>query len=972
MSENMTPERWRQVSEVFHAALMREATVRGPYLDDACADDLALRAEVEAMLTAHATNACLTGAPLTVVSMRIPQLEPGAMIGPYRIECPIGAGGMGEVYRALDTKLNRPVAVKLLPEDLADSSARRRFQREAQLASSLNHPHILTVHDAGEFAGRQYLVTEFVDGGTLKEWVLEDERSWRQVVELLVGVADGLAAAHVAGILHRDVKPENILVSRSGYAKLSDFGLARVENAAAPEATAGVATESRTRAGLVVGTPAYMSPEQASGKSIDARSDIFSFGAVLYEMLAGRQPFEGDTDLDRLHAIVHRPTPPLAKSCLDLPVGLRMTVEKALEKDPAERYQSMRDLVVDLRRLIRHNDASASSAIARDASGWKRVAGWAVLVIALIATAGMWLTNLAGFRSRNETPLTYAPITNFTDSAVAPALSPDGRMIAFLRSEEWFLTPDQIWAKLLPNGEPVQLTNLPGNKCCLSFSPDGSVVAFTVQGGGQGWRTFAVPTLGGTPRLMLPNAAGLSWIGPDRVLFSEIKTGLHMGIVTALTNRADHRELYFPPHERAMAHYSYASPDRKWALVVEMNQEVMWQPCRLIPLDGSSSGRQVGPPTSCTSAAWAPDGQWMYFSAGLAGASHLWRQRFPKGELEQITSGPTEELGVAVFPDGDSLVTSVGIDQGALWVHDAGGERAVTSEGSVMAERAMPSFSRDGNRLYYVLRRQGGSSMSRMRSITSSLGESSSSASELWRLDMESGKSEELVTGFSIVEYHVASDESEVVFSTQSAGERSQIWLATLDRRSPPKRLAAAGEESPLFGSNGNILFQLSEGTADYLARMTRDGSGRSKVVPDPILTLQTISPDGEWVVALARNPAAVRGSTSYAIPVGGGVRRPICPSMCEVRWAPDGRFLYVTVVPPSRGDAGKALAIPLSPGAMWPELPPGGIRWPEHASTFPGARVIEQGYLAPALDPGTFAYVKRAVHRNLFQVPLP
>jgi eukaryotic-like serine/threonine-protein kinase len=305
---------------------------------------------------------------------------------------------MGEVYRALDTKLNRRVAVKFLSDDLADSSARRRFQREAQLASSLNHPHILTVHDAGEFDGRQYLVTEFVDGGTLKEWALRETRTWRHVAELLVGVADGLATAHAAGILHRDVKPENILVAKNGYAKLSDFGLAKLEEPGAPEEMTRAATESRTRPGLIIGSIGYMSPEQASGKPMDVRSDIFSFGVVLYEMLTGRQPFEGDTDLERLQAIIHRPARPLAEVSPDLPIGLRMAVEKALEKDPAERYQSMRDLVVDLRRLTRQTGETAPPLAARGRRDWKWVAASAMLV--MLAATGAWLANLGGLRTR--------------------------------------------------------------------------------------------------------------------------------------------------------------------------------------------------------------------------------------------------------------------------------------------------------------------------------------------------------------------------------------------------------------------------------------------------------------------------------------------------------------------------------------------------------------------------------------------
>src|SRR5262245_32161375 len=208
-------------------------------------------------------------------------LAPGTRLGPYEIQAPLGAGGMGEVYRAHDTRLNRPVAIKFLSADTADARARRRFQQEAQTASSLNHPHILTVFEAGEWEDRHYLVTEFVDGGTLKDWAAAERRTWRQIADLLVGVADGLAAAHGGGILHRDIKPENILVTKNGYAKLADFGLAKLAEVGETDLTRTVVP---TRQGVLVGTIAYMSPEQASGKPLDARSDIFSFGVVLYEL----------------------------------------------------------------------------------------------------------------------------------------------------------------------------------------------------------------------------------------------------------------------------------------------------------------------------------------------------------------------------------------------------------------------------------------------------------------------------------------------------------------------------------------------------------------------------------------------------------------------------------------------------------------------------------------------------------------
>ncbi len=276
-------------------------------------------------------------------------IKSGMLLGPYRLQDVVGEGGMGVVIVALDTKLQRPVAIKFLSTQVADAESRRRFQREAQLASSLNHPHILTVHDVGEFDGSQYLVSEFVDGGTLKEWAAQEPRSWRQVVDLLIGVADALATAHQAGILHRDVKPQNVLVAKNGYAKLADFGLAKMSDAVPHEATVAP-PETVTHHGVVVGTVAYMSPEQASGKPLDARCDVFSFGVVLYELLAGRRPFSGVSELEVLQCVIHGNAAPLGP---DIPVPLRMIVEKALEKDAADRYQSMRDLVVDLRRVAR-------------------------------------------------------------------------------------------------------------------------------------------------------------------------------------------------------------------------------------------------------------------------------------------------------------------------------------------------------------------------------------------------------------------------------------------------------------------------------------------------------------------------------------------------------------------------------------------------------------------------------------------
>jgi eukaryotic-like serine/threonine-protein kinase len=381
----VTPERWKQIESLCHEAIDRERADRSSFLDAACAGDPELRRHVESLLKhVEATRNPPQGnlfAPDTVASSddSLGMLA-GSRLGPYEVETRLGTGGMGEVFRARDTSHNRQVLIKFLSSEFADEAGRRRFQREARLASALNHPHILSVEDIGEFEGHQYVVTECVDSRTLGEWARRVKPTWRQIAKVLIGVADGLACAHEAGILHRDIKPDNILVTKKDHAKLADFGLAK------PAA----------------GAIAYMSPEQASGKPLDTRSDIFSFGVVLYELLARRRPFGGSTDRDLLHAIVHDPEPPLAQLCPDVPLELRMAVEKALEKNPDDRYPSMTNLVMDLRRLMRE-DRLALLAMKRKRD-LKRLASAAVLVIA--AAVAVWFTT---WGDRTKAPAGDAP-----------------------------------------------------------------------------------------------------------------------------------------------------------------------------------------------------------------------------------------------------------------------------------------------------------------------------------------------------------------------------------------------------------------------------------------------------------------------------------------------------------------------------------------------------------------------------------
>ena len=872
----------------------------------------------------------------------------GRTVGPYRIEAIIGEGGMGTVYRATDTKLNRVVAVKFVSTELADASARRRFQREAQLASSLNHPHILTVHDAGEVDACQYLVTELVDGGTLRHWIKGSTPTWQEIVELLIGVADGLATAHEAGILHRDIKPENILLTKSGYAKLADFGLAKLHES--PSLVSNAVTETRTRSGVIVGTVAYMSPEQATGRPVDTRSDVFSFGVVLYELLAGRRPFGGPSDLDVLQAIAHRSPDPLPEST---PQPLRGLIEKALQKDPANRVQSMRELVADLRRLTRHSGETLT--LQRHGGHALKWAG-AVMVFAVLAVSAAIMIRTPP--PAVSVPTQYIQLTNFADSATSPALSPDGRMLTFIRGPSTFFSPGQIYVKLLPDGEPVQLTNDSALKFGPQFTPDGTRVSYTTGSGGDSasMDTWVAPVLGGQPQRILINAEGLTWFKDAtglRVLFSEM-TGLggQMSIVSSTESRTAPRNVYVPSPPDGMAHRSYISPDGQWVLVVEMDIH-SWLPCRLVPFDRSSTGNTVGPkPAQCTDAAWSPDGRWMYFTAMTATGVHIWRQRFPNGTPEQLTFGAVSEEGIHFAPDGRSFVTSIGASQSTLWVHDSRGDRQITSEGNSF----MPSISPDGKKLYYLVRSYG------LRSWNQGA---------LWVADLETGGRQRLLPDFQILHYSISADGQRVVFVSVDDNGRSPVWVASLDRQALPRQLTTTDAAAAYFGAPGEVLFS-SAGPEDfYIYRMKESGGEVQKVIATPLLLL-AVSPDGQWIAV--QDPAAWGALIVY--PADGGSPLRLCdrcappwgtdPPPFYAGWTADSQFFYWRF-------AGTTYAIPVPSGGMLPPMPAGGLQSREAVAALPGARLIsEQELTFPGPNLSNYAFMKVSTQRNIYRVPIP
>jgi len=363
----MTPERRKQISRIFEATIERAPAERSAYLDETCAGDAALRVEVEALIARRAQSeageSAGSGAGGEEVAGRRGEVVPGrTTLGSYRILEKLGAGGMGTVYLARDARLGRRVALKLLPEHFArDAELVRRFEQEARAASVLNHPNIITVHEIGESEGRRFIVTEFVEGRTLRERLGEGRFDVGDALDICAQVAGALAKAHDAGIVHRDIKPENVMVDEEGHVKVLDFGIAK-QVAQAPSIDTEAPTTARvvnTASGVVLGTSTYMSPEQLRGQELDARTDIWSLGVLFYEMVAGRAPFEAQTYGDLIVAILHGEPPPLSDFGVEPSEEIGAVLSRALAKDKDARWPSAKELQNELRRLKRQLDFSA-------------------------------------------------------------------------------------------------------------------------------------------------------------------------------------------------------------------------------------------------------------------------------------------------------------------------------------------------------------------------------------------------------------------------------------------------------------------------------------------------------------------------------------------------------------------------------------------------------------------------------------
>jgi Tol biopolymer transport system component len=487
----MTPDRWHEVSRIFHATLALAAPEREGYLRAACAGDEALRREVASLLAQPSADGFLAVPP------EAPRLT-GHRLGPYTLGDLLGSGGMGEVYRARDEALGRDVAIKILPARFAGDPERlARFEREARLLAALNHPNIAAIHGVERTGALRGLILELVDGETLAQRLRRGPLPIAEAVAVAAAIADGLEAAHERGIVHRDLKPANITVTGDGAVKILDFGLAKAL-ARADGAESPAPASNETADGRLLGTPAYMSPEQARGKPVDRRTDVWAFGCVLYEMLTARAAFDGDTAQDTLAAVLaHQPD--LARLPPATPANVRRLLARCLAKDPRHRLRDMGDARLELA------DATTDAVVEqprRQPSRRGRAAPWVLSAGALGLAAWLAAARVADRASARAVPA--GPLEQLTYDAgltTTPAVSADGLLIAYASDRASGRDLD-IWVQQSDGTTPLRLTDDPEDEHAPDFSPDGKQIAFRSERGGGA--IHLVPALGGPARVVVP------------------------------------------------------------------------------------------------------------------------------------------------------------------------------------------------------------------------------------------------------------------------------------------------------------------------------------------------------------------------------------------------------------------------------------------------------------------------------------
>jgi Tol biopolymer transport system component/tRNA A-37 threonylcarbamoyl transferase component Bud32 len=850
----MTPERWHQITAIFHAAVARDADTRAAFLAEACRDDPALLGEVEGLLSAHrAAGSFGEAQPIRAHRVEPAPLPPGTMIGAYRLEALLGGGAQARVYRARDTQINKVVAIKVLPEGWLDDPDRRsRFEREARALAALDEPHIAAIHGLAVDGHRRGLVLEYVEGRTLAAELAHRSRNASpgglpigQALQIAHQVALALEAAHDKGIVHRDLKPANVQITPSGGVKVFDFGLAQLSDPddAIPD-EAPTVTLDGTREGLVMGTPAYMSPEQARGKRVTKRTDVWAFGCVLYEMLTGRRAFSADTITDTLAAVLHQDVDWSALPATT-PPAVRRLLMRCLQKDEKNRLHDIADARLDLEEASA-NPVGTSGALtspstpATHPSPRTRLLLGAAVVVVLGAGIAAWL-----LWPEPTPPLaapTAVPLTALPGNENAPSLSPDGREVAFASNTE---TRDNwdIYVQQVGTSTPTRLTSHPAVDDAPAWSPDGAQIAFIRRQGDEAAIYLTAPLTPNAERKLVnvsylrPRVrATVSWApdGKRLAVVEQDAASRTNGIVLISTEQGERRKVIWTPIAEGSYHFPTMSPSAENIGYVLCATTTV-NSCHLYVVGLTRDFTTTGSPRRLTAEnslvrgfAWTPGGRSLIYASGGGVTSSLWR--VPVG------GGGSERLALA-------------------------GDHAV-----------FPSVSSRGTRLAYA--RLG-------------------SEADIWKFDGSSIRPF-LPSTLDDRNPQFSPDGRKVVFESRRLGKDSQLWVANADGTNP----------APLNGGDRGISGSprwSSDSRWIVFDGMTQDGYGIYRVDPaggpstllDNNGALPSWSHDDKWIYFSSSRTGRFE---IWRIPAGGGEAVPITDrGGSNPLVSPDGKTLYYT-----------------------------------------------------------------------------